>query len=183
MHKMAELPAPMRHLELSINPQITSGPSPDDRRPVISELASDPSPGAPTQATATNTQSDANTFGPTPSAPPPAYVPSSLECRSSRIYDFDDLTSDLERAAPPPPYVAPLMQQSMGMPFGQDPHSTEGAERTQYEDMTAYIKAAKRRRMCAAITLAAIIIVGIILIGNFIARIGNSNSSDQSGPK
>ncbi|KAK6344383.1 hypothetical protein TWF696_008020 [Orbilia brochopaga] len=184
MHKMADFPVSMRHPEPSIPPLTMSslGHSPDDRRLTISELesASSTSPLGHAQPAATDTQSIANPFEPTPSALPPAYMPSSPECRSSRIYDLDDLTDDLERAAPPPPYAAPLRQQSMSNPFVQDHHS-EGADGVQYENMSAYIKAAKRRRMCAAVTLAAIIIVGIILIGNFIAKLGDSNSPDSKG--
>ncbi|EWC44303.1 hypothetical protein DRE_01129 [Drechslerella stenobrocha 248] len=181
---MLALPPLPRVVHLPPSP---SSPPPSGRIPQPSRLelpASNTPPGAYAHPP-TRPIDPSNTVEPVPSAPPPAYAPSQ-ECRSSRIYDFGDFdgsnTTDVERAAPPPPYTASQTRRhSLGPLYAHEQlgarrPSEEAAEAARYESMSIYLRAAKRKRMCAAFALAVIIVIGIILIGNFIARLGTDSS-------
>ncbi|KAK6529374.1 hypothetical protein TWF281_008550 [Arthrobotrys megalospora] len=130
----------------------------------------------------TNTDLDVNRVEPIPSAPPPAYIPPP-ECRTSRIYDYGDLEmanhndNDLERAVPPPPYTAPSRGQAVVI-YSHSPQQGEAMATVHYPTMDSYMKASKRRRLYGAVTLAAFIIVGIILLGSLIARQNMGGSPD-----
>ncbi|KAK6541999.1 hypothetical protein TWF694_007771 [Orbilia ellipsospora] len=129
-----------------------------------------------------------NTVEPIPSVPPPAYLPPP-ECRGSRLYDFDDLSStshhdqddDLERAQPPPPYTGPARQPTIIL-FSRQPG--DAAIVSHYPTMDSYMKRSKRMKLYGAVTLAALIIIGIVLLGTLIARQqlgGDSDESDRLG--
>ncbi|KAF3916171.1 hypothetical protein AA313_de0205525 [Arthrobotrys entomopaga] len=118
-----------------------------------------------------------------PSLPPPAYI-QPPECRSSRLYDFDDLNSrtshhhhdrdvegdDLERAQPPPPYTGPAAREPTIILLSGFPHPGDAAAVSHYPTMDSYIKRSKRMKLYGAVTLAALIVIGIVLLGTLIAR-------------
>ncbi|KAK6511758.1 hypothetical protein TWF481_000664 [Arthrobotrys musiformis] len=120
-----------------------------------------------------------------PSAPPPAYIPPP-ECRTSRIYDYGDLDltnqhdNDLERAMPPPPYTAPSRDQAVVIYSHPSNDSGDATATVYYPTMDSYMKASKRRRLYGAVTLAAFIIVGIILLGSLIARQNMGSTTDTA---
>ncbi|KAK6353904.1 hypothetical protein TWF730_008326 [Orbilia blumenaviensis] len=172
--------------------------SPVDSRPTVPSLLSQNHPsdtpdvryaGQESVNMAPNTQQgntdlDVNRVEAVPSAPPPAYIPPP-ECRTSRIYDYGDLDlnnhhdNDLERAVPPPPYTAPSRDQAVVI-YTNSAHSGDALATVHYPTMDSYMKASKRRRLYGAVTLAAFIIVGIILLGSLIARQNMGGSPDTT---
>ncbi|EGX49897.1 hypothetical protein AOL_s00076g538 [Orbilia oligospora ATCC 24927] len=172
--------------------------SPVDSRPAVASLPSQTNPSntldvrstgqepvnmAPAMQQ-TNTDLDVNRVEAIPSAPPPAYIPPP-ECRTSRIYDFGDLDltnhpdNDPERAVPPPPYTGPSRDQAVVI-YSHTSPSGDATATVYYPTMDSYMKASKRRRLYGAVTLAAFIIVGIILLGSLIARQNMGGSTDTA---
>ncbi|KAK6335143.1 hypothetical protein TWF718_010581 [Orbilia javanica] len=170
--------------------------SPVDSRPTVPSLLSQTNPSNTPDVRSTgqepvnmapaiqqtNTDLEVNRVEAIPSAPPPAYIPPP-ECRTSRIYDYGDLDlnnhdHDPERAVPPPPYTAPSRDQAVVI-YSHTSASGDAAATVYYPTMDSYIKASKRRRLYGAVTLAAFIIVGMILLGSLIARqnMGSQNDS------
>ncbi|EPS38915.1 hypothetical protein H072_7333 [Dactylellina haptotyla CBS 200.50] len=151
-----------------------------------------PPPITQPQTLSHNTVEDVNRVENIPTAPPPAYIPPPAECRSSRIYDFEDLgpngngnpnDDDLERAQPPPPYMPPTRQQQPTVViYSRLSQAGDAAAVVHYPTMDSYIKRSRRMKLYGAVTLGAIIVVGIVLLGSLIARqkLGSSDQPDRN---